>query len=179
VRGPERIALVGGNGAGRTTLLRTIAGQIPPAAGGVVTHVPVRHLPRRLDPLDPAGTVADNAAAFAPSATGNAVRARLARFLFRCSRADRLASSLSGGELFRATLAALPPAAPASQLLMLDEPTSNLDLASGRQPTTVLASYRGALLVASHDLPFLRGLGITRRLRIQDGRLSQVGADGV
>jgi ATPase subunit of ABC transporter with duplicated ATPase domains len=179
VRGPERIALVGSNGAGKSTLLRTIAGEIPPAAGGVLTHVPVRYLPQRLDVLDPEVSVAGNVAAFAPSATDNAVRARLARFLFRGSRADQLAGSLSGGERFRATLAALMLAEPAPQLLMLDEPTNNLDMASVRQLTAALASYEGALLVASHDLPFLRGLGITRWLRIEDGRLAPVDEEEV
>jgi ATPase subunit of ABC transporter with duplicated ATPase domains len=55
---------------------------------------------------------------------------------------------------------------------MLDEPTNNLDLASVRQLTSALASYRGALLVASHDAAFLRGLGVTRRLRM-DGELTE------
>jgi ATPase subunit of ABC transporter with duplicated ATPase domains len=179
VRGPERIALVGANGAGKTTLLRTIAGEIPPAAGEALVHVPVRCLPQRLDVLDPELSVAGNVAAFAPSATDNAVRARLARFLFRGPRADRLAGSLSGGERFRATLAALMLADPAPQLLMLDEPTNNLDMASVRCLTTALASYEGALLVAGHDLPFLRGLGITRWLRIEDGALRQVDEEEV
>jgi ATPase subunit of ABC transporter with duplicated ATPase domains len=73
-------------------------------------------------------------------------------------------ATLSGGELFRATLAALLLAEPAPQLLMLDEPTNNLDLPSIRQLTDALAAYRGALIVASHDLPFLRTLGMTRWL---------------
>ena len=59
------------------------------------------------------------------------------------------------------------------QLLLLDEPTNNLDLASTRQRAQALAAYRGALLVASHDLPFLRTIGITRWLRLE-GRLTQI-----
>jgi ATPase subunit of ABC transporter with duplicated ATPase domains len=179
VHGPERIALIGANGAGKTTLLRTIAGEVPPAAGLVMTHVPVRYLPQRLDVLDPEVSVAGNVAAFAPSATDNEVRARLARFLFRGARADRPAGSLSGGERFRATLAALMLAEPAPQLLMLDEPTNNLDMASVGQLVTALASYRGALLVAGHDLPFLRELGITRWLRIEEGELVRVAEEEV
>lgn len=112
-------------------------------------------------------------ARFAPGATNNRVRARLARFLFRGARADQPASTLSGGERFRATLAALMLAEPAPQLLMLDEPTNNLDIASVRQLTSALESYEGALVVASHDLPFLESIGITRWLML-DGELREV-----
>ena len=63
-------------------------------------------------------------------------------------------------------LAALLLAQPAPQLLMLDEPTNSLDLASVRQLSGALEGYRGAILVASHDLPFLRSAGITRWLRL-------------
>jgi ATPase subunit of ABC transporter with duplicated ATPase domains len=173
LRGPERVALLGANGAGKTTLLETIVGALDPLAGSVTAAVPLRYLPQRLDVLDDRATVAANVARFAPGASDNAVRARLARFLFRGQRADQPVGTLSGGERFRATLAALLLAEPPPQLLLLDEPTNNLDLASTRQLAQALASYRGALLVASHDLPFLRGAGITRWLRL-DGRLIPV-----
>jgi ATPase subunit of ABC transporter with duplicated ATPase domains len=173
VRGPERIALLGANGAGKTTLLETIAGALRPLAGTVRPAVPLRYLPQRLDLLDEQATVAANVARFAPGASGNAIRARLARFGFRGERADQVAGTLSGGERFRATLAALLLADPAPQLLLLDEPTNNLDLPSIRRLSRALAAYRGALLVASHDLPFLATVGITRWLRL-DGRLAQI-----
>ncbi|MEU6576611.1 ABC-F family ATP-binding cassette domain-containing protein [Streptomyces sp. NPDC046805] len=173
VRGPERLALIGRNGAGKTTLLRTIAGELTPAAGEATAHVPLRFLPQRLDVLDGESTVAENVARFAPKATVNRVRARLARFLFRGARADRKAATLSGGERFRATLAALMLAEPAPQLLMLDEPTNNLDMASVRQLTTALESYEGALIVACHDLPFLDSLGITRWLLLENGKVKE------
>ncbi|MER6213558.1 ABC-F family ATP-binding cassette domain-containing protein [Streptomyces sp. NPDC001674] len=164
VRGPERIALVGGNGSGKTTLLRTLAGLLPPVSGEAVTHVPARFLPQRLDVLDDERSVVENVARFAPHASNNLIRARLAHFLFRGGRADRAAGTLSGGERFRATLAALLLAEPAPQLLMLDEPTNSLDLASVRQLGEALESYQGALIVASHDVPFLESVGITRWL---------------
>lgn len=82
-------------------------------------------------------------------------------------------STLSGGERFRATLAALLLAEPAPQLLLLDEPTNSLDIASMNELTGALESYRGALVVASHDLAFLRELGITRWLRL-DGNLTEI-----
>ncbi|MFF9165962.1 MULTISPECIES: ABC-F family ATP-binding cassette domain-containing protein [unclassified Streptomyces] len=176
--GPERIALIGRNGAGKTTLLRTIAGELAPVAGEATVHVPLRFLPQRLDVLDDELTVAENVARFAPGATNNRIRAQLARFLFRGARADRRAATLSGGERFRAALAALMLAEPAPQLLMLDEPTNNLDMASVRQLTTALESYEGALLVASHDLPFLRSLGITRWLLL-DGELKEITPEAV
>ena len=166
VRGPERIALTGPNGGGKTTLLRAIAGQAPLPGVGVRLGAVVGYLPQRLDLLDDSLTVVDNVRAAAPAASVNEVRASLARFLFRGERADRMAGTLSGGERFRAVLAALLLARPAPQLLLLDEPTNNLDLASVRQLSQALEDYRGAILVASHDLPFLRSAGITRWLRL-------------
>ncbi|MBO0787200.1 MAG: ABC-F family ATP-binding cassette domain-containing protein, partial [Actinobacteria bacterium] len=173
IGGPERIALLGANGAGKTALLQAIAGISAPLAGTVTALVPVRYLPQRLDILDDAATVAGNVGRFAPSATPNAIRARLARFGFRGARADQVAGGLSGGERFRASLAALLLAEPAPQLLLLDEPTNSLDLASAGQLSQALAAYRGALIVASHDLEFLRGAGITRWLRLA-GTLSEI-----
>ncbi len=168
VRGPERLALVGANGSGKTTLLETVVGGLAPVSGSIAATVPVRYLPQQLDVLDDEQSVVDNVRLVAPTATDNAVRARLARFLFRGARADQVVRSLSGGERFRATLAALLLAEPPPQLLLMDEPTNNLDLASVVQLTQALTSYRGALIVASHDVPFLRSIGITRWLRLDD-----------
>jgi ATPase subunit of ABC transporter with duplicated ATPase domains len=176
VRGPERIALVGRNGAGKTTLLRTIAGELEPVAGEAVPDVPLRFLPQRLDLLDDGLSVVENVARFAPGATNNQIRARLARFLFRGALADQPAGTLSGGERFRAALAALLLAEPAPQLLMLDEPTNNLDMSSVRSLTAALESYQGALIVASHDASFLDSIGVTRRLLL-DGELRDVSAE--
>lgn len=178
LRGPERIALVGRNGAGKTTLLRTIAGELEPLSGEAEARVPLRFLPQRLDVLDDGLSVVENVARFAPTATGNAIRARLARFLFRGARADQAVGTLSGGERFRATLAALLLAEPAPQLLMLDEPTNNLDMGSVRKLTAALDAYEGALIVASHDVAFLESIGITRWLLL-DGELRPTTAEEV
>ena len=173
IRGPERIALTGKNGAGKTTLLRTITGELAPVSGEVRLTVPARYLPQRLDILDPRLTVVQNVARAAPAATVNRIRAQLARFLFRGRRADQQVGTLSGGELFRAALATLLLAEPAPQLLLLDEPTNSLDMASVRQLSGALRSYQGALIVASHDRPFLCDLGITRWLGL-DAELADI-----
>ncbi|UGQ13098.1 ATP-binding cassette domain-containing protein [Yinghuangia sp. ASG 101] len=174
VRGPERIALVGRNGSGKTTLLRTVAGLAAPEGGEVKREVPLRYLPQRLDLLFDELTIAENVGRFAPGATDNEIRARLARFLFKGRKADQRADTLSGGERFRATLAALLLAEPPPQLLMLDEPTNNLDLSGVRQLTEALESYQGAVIVASHDVPFLRDIDATRWLRLDGEGLTRV-----
>lgn len=167
IRGPERIALVGANGAGKSTLLHAIV-------DGARPLVPWRLLPQRLDLLRDELSLAQNLALFAPDTDNNDRRARLARFLFRGRAADQPVSTLSGGERFRATLAALLLSEPPPQLLMLDEPTNNLDLASVDQLMEALASYAGALLVASHDAPFLRDIGITRWIQLDADGLTEI-----
>ena len=180
VRGPERVALTGPNGAGKTTLLRALAGPAGPC-GTAGSTLAVRrnaasgYLPQRLDILDDSLTVVENVRAVAPRAPVNEVRAGLARFLFRGARADQVAGTLSGGERFRAVLAALLLADPPPQLLFLDEPTNNLDMASAGQLSQALSCYRGALVVVSHDVPFLRSIGVTRWLRLdRSGRLADI-----
>jgi ATPase subunit of ABC transporter with duplicated ATPase domains len=84
---------------------------------------------------------------------------------------DRRVGEVSGGEAVLLGLAAQLLRRP--DVLLLDEPTNNLDLPSLGRLSQALAAYRGALLVASHDLPFLRAVGITRWLRL-DGRLTQI-----
>ena len=158
LRGPERVAVVGPNGAGKTTLLETVAGRVVPQSGTVRVHVPFGLLPQRLDVLDEDRSVADNVQD----------RARLARFLFRGTAADREVRTLSGGERFRATLASLLLTDPAPQLLLLDEPTNNLDLASYDALVSALADHRGALLVVSHDDRFLHDIDVDRTVSLGD-----------
>jgi ATPase subunit of ABC transporter with duplicated ATPase domains len=177
IRGPERIALTGPNGAGKSTLLRLIHGGQQPVSGTATrAGGRVAYLSQRLDLLDPARTVAENLAAFAPGLADAERMNLLARFLFRGDRVHLPVGVLSGGELLRATLACVLNAEPAPQLLLLDEPTNNLDLDSVAQLESALTAYRGALLVVSHDERFLDAIGVRRWLRLTDGRLIEAAA---
>ncbi|MGW5138107.1 ribosomal protection-like ABC-F family protein [Nocardia beijingensis] len=179
IRGPERIAVTGPNGVGKSTLLRLIHGDLAPQ-GGQITRAEgrVAYLSQRLDLLDPARTVAENLAVFAQNMPESRRRNLLARFLFRGSRVDLPVGVLSGGERLRATLACVLFAEPAPQLLLLDEPTNNLDLISVGQLESALNAYRGAFVVVSHDERFLAEVGVRRWLRLCEGRLLEVGAAG-
>ncbi|TKG69741.1 ABC-F family ATP-binding cassette domain-containing protein [Prauserella endophytica] len=176
IRGPERIALTGGNGAGKSTLLRVMAGLTEPDSGVMSrAHGRVAYLSQRLDLLDLERSTAENLRAFAPGKATTETMHLLARFLFRAERADLPVGALSGGERLRATLLCVLCAEPAPQLLLLDEPTNNLDLPSVRQLTGALKSYRGAFVVVSHDHRFLSELGVSRRLRLTGGELTETG----
>ncbi|MGV9720483.1 ribosomal protection-like ABC-F family protein [Nocardia beijingensis] len=179
IRGPERIAVTGANGVGKSTLLRLIHGDLA-AQRGQITRAEgrVAYLSQRLDLLDPARTVAENLAVFAQNMPESRRRNLLARFLFRGSRVDLPVGVLSGGERLRATLACVLFAEPAPQLLLLDEPTNNLDLISVGQLESALNAYRGAFVVVSHDERFLAEVGVRRWLRLSEGRLLEVGAPG-
>ncbi|WP_159919380.1 MULTISPECIES: ATP-binding cassette domain-containing protein [Nocardia] len=163
--GPERIALTGRNGVGKTTLLRRVAQEGP--------KVPWRMLPQRLDVFDERRSVFENVVSTAPHASAERIRAQLARFLFRGADADVAAAALSGGERLRAALAMLLLADPAPRLLLLDEPTNNLDLPSLEHLTQALAGFEGALIVVSHDPRFLDEIGVTRRLELTAEGLSE------
>ncbi|NYF16739.1 ATPase subunit of ABC transporter with duplicated ATPase domains [Microbacterium sp. AK009] len=175
IQGPERVALVGPNGAGKTTALERLV-----SGGGLVGDIRLEphtdrigYLPQRVDGLDDDGSVLANVAASAPHTGTVELRNRLARFLIRGAAVDRPVSALSGGERFRVALARLLLADPPPHLLVLDEPTNNLDLDTVDQLVAALSSYRGAVLVVSHDDAFLRRLGVDLVLELREGRLEE------
>ncbi len=172
IRGPERIALTGGNGTGKSTLLRVLNGDLEPDSGVLKrAEGRIAYLSQRLDLLDLDRTIAENFAAFAPALPESQRMTLLARFLFRGARSQLPVGVLSGGERLRATLACVLFAEPAPQLLLLDEPTNNLDLVSVGQLESALGAYQGAFVVVSHDERFLTEIKVDRRVRLADGVL--------
>ena len=161
--GPERVALVGPNGTGKSTFLKLASGAAAPTSGTVSRPVRSVGLDQGVAMLDPQATILDNFRRLDPTATPNRARAVLARFLFRNSDALKPVGALSGGEMLRAGLACTLGASHPPQLLMLDEPTNHLDLDSIAAIEAALADFDGALLVASHDEAFLAAIGIDRR----------------
>ncbi|MGV1005687.1 MAG: ATP-binding cassette domain-containing protein [Candidatus Nanopelagicales bacterium] len=156
ITGPERVAIIGANGVGKTTMIEALLANITVRAG---------YQPQRIE-LDDDATVLELVGLAAPHVTPAELRNRLARLLIRGSMVERRVGSLSGGERSRAALARLLLAGPPPQLLVLDEPTNDLDIPSVDQLTAALCAFRGALLVVSHDRPFLRRLGLDAVLEL-------------
>lgn len=166
LRGPERVALTGRNGAGKSTVLRLAAGLAAPSGGKIQRPLPHALLDQTVSLLDPSTTLVANMRRLNPSLDGNSIRAALARFAFRNVAAEKMVSDLSGGERLRAGLACLLSGATVPQLLMLDEPTNHLDIESVEVIEHALRSYDGALLLVSHDKLFANAVGISRTIQL-------------
>ena len=162
--GPQRVAVTGANGVGKSTLLRLAAGELVPDRGTVRHGAIITMLDQNLALLDSGETVLENFRRINPSQPENQARRMLARFLFRNQAALKPVGVLSGGERLRAALAIVLGGREAPQLLILDEPTNHLDLDSIEIIEAALAGFDGALLVASHDEDFLGNIGIERRI---------------
>ena len=170
VQGPERVAVAGDNGVGKSTLLDQLVGlpgarphPLPDTSAEAHTDR-VGYLAQRKDSLDDDVSVLENVRRAAPDVAPAALRNRLARFLVRGDVVDRAVGTLSGGERFRVALAGLVLADPPPQLLVLDEPTNDLDMTSVDQLVAALRAYRGALVVVSHDEGFLARLDVEVRI---------------
>ena len=180
--GPARVRLAGPNGSGKTTLLRRLAGaRVNAEAGASVGSgadtdagagagagpdgspaiaTPWAFLPQDIRVEHPERSVVDAIRAVRPEATVEEAHAHAARMLFTGDAGFRRLAELSGGERLRAALAAELFARPMPQLLILDEPTNNLDLEGVEVLADALAQWRGALLLVSHDDGFCERVGV-------------------
>jgi ATP-binding cassette subfamily F protein 3 len=176
IRRGERVAFVGGNGTGKTTLLKSLMGEIRLLSGRLdwgTNNYPA-YFAQSQDLGDPNATVYDRLRELDSACTDLEIRSLAARFLFQEEDVFKKVSQLSGGEQSRLALARLffHP----SNVLLLDEPTNHLDIQSREALEEALSTYEGTLIVISHDLYFLRNV-VERFLLIRDRRL--VPADSI
>ncbi|MGH9316910.1 MAG: ABC-F family ATP-binding cassette domain-containing protein [Thermoanaerobaculia bacterium] len=165
----ERMAILGENGTGKTTLLKTLAGRLPPLSGSVSTghDVSVGYYDQELKDLDPRGRAIDAVWDEHPEETEEEMRSYLARFAFRGEEVFADISGLSGGEKGRLTLAVVMRQR--HNLLLLDEPTNHLDLESREALEESLEDFPGSIVFVSHDRAFIDRLA-TRVLDLRAGR---------
>ena len=167
ITGPERIAILGKNGCGKSTLIQLINGQIQPQKGTVQCGVTlIRTLDQTCHFLIPEISLVENFQFFNPTATEQDAYAALASFQFRNSAALKKVSGLSGGERIRAGLAISLLSKTPPQLIILDEPTNHLDLRSIQAIESALSEYQGAMIVISHDEAFLKHINISRSIAL-------------
>ncbi len=171
----DRAALVGPNGSGKTTLLRLVAGEEEPTRGLVHFGAAVKpvYFSQEQEYLVPERTLLEEI-----SISGGLDRQRardlLGRYLFRGDDVFKLVGALSGGEKSRLALARL--SLEEGNLLLMDEPTSHLDLPALEQLEQALRLYPGTLIVVSHDRYFLKGL-VNRVLELERGALRLFNGD--
>lgn len=168
IQSGERIAVKGPNGSGKTTLLRLITGAAQPSAGTI--HRAIAHpvyLDQHYSRIDDEASVVEQARrAAAPGMEEHAIRTRLDHFLFLPADWDKPGRALSGGERLRLVLCSLALGEQAPDLLVLDEPTNNLDLHNMGMLEKAIAGYDGTLLVVSHDTRFLQEVGVERTIEL-------------
>lgn len=165
MRTGERVRLVGNNGAGKTTLLKLIGGVLAPSSGYIKISGNVAYLNQDLSLLNPDKSVVENIANYA-GILQHAAHAIAANFGFRGDTSKKKVAVLSGGELLKATLAAVIGSQKQPDLLILDEPTNNLDIKSSLILEDALNQYTGAILIVSHDEAFINKLHIDREVFI-------------
>ena len=165
----DRVALLGRNGNGKTTLARLIAAQLPAMEGEVTSSPKMRvgyFTQYQVEELDADDTPLDHMTRLMPTASQSAVRAQLGRFGFGADKATTLVGKLSGGERARLALALITRDAP--HLLILDEPTNHLDVDSREALVQALNQYSGAVVLVSHDRHMLETCA-DRLVLVDDG----------
>lgn len=164
----ERIALHGKNGSGKTTLIKLILGQFTPTVGTVWRAINnAVYIDQDYSSVNTDLNIYEQAQQFNTSALQeHDIKIRLNRFLFTKEDWGKPCSTLSGGERMRLLLCCLTIRHQAPDLIILDEPTNNLDIQNMEILTKAIHEYQGTLLVVSHDDYFLQQLRIERRIEL-------------
>jgi ATP-binding cassette subfamily F protein 3 len=155
VRRSERVGIIGPNGSGKTTFLKTINGALAPLAGGYTwgANVKIEYFDQELAGLNLRASVIEEIGVAAPRVSEGELRNYLARFLFTGDDIYKPVGALSGGEKSRIALARLIYSR--ANVLILDEPTNHLDIPSREALELALAEYDGTIITVSHDRYFL------------------------
>lgn len=165
MRTGERVRIIGNNGAGKTTALKLISGILQPLAGYIKVSGNIAYLNQDLALLNPNESVVENISNYANILLHDA-HVIAANFGFRGDASKKKVGILSGGELLKATLAAVIGSKNQPDLLILDEPTNNLDIKSATVLEGALNQYSGAILIVSHDEIFIKEINIDRVIKI-------------
>ena len=167
----DKVAVVGVNGAGKSTFLKILAGQIEPDSGEVRLGSNVRLSyfgQHQAQELSPQLSVLDTMALSGEDMTVTRTRSLLGAFLFRGEDVDKKVSVLSGGEKSRLALAKM--IAKPANCMLLDEPTNHLDMSSQDVLQEAMAQYDGTIVVVSHNRYFLEGF-VNKVLEVRDGNI--------